>query len=128
MGVSVMTDVMKTPTQQPRSTVNGWMVLIIGSMVGFLLGAGTQLATYIGFGLCMESDEALCEPGTVPTTFEWVLATVPSYLLWLTPSLIAGYLGYRALRSGNPAGRTLLGVATLAVVLITVACTLMWWL
>lgn len=123
-----MTDVMTTPTQQPRSTTNGWMVLIIGSMVGFLLGVGTQLATYLGFGLCMESEEAACEPGTWPTTFEWVLATVPSYLLWLTPSLIAGYLGYRALRSGNPAGRTLLGVAALAVVLITVACTLMWWL
>lgn len=122
-----MTDVVTTPTQ-PRSTVNGWMVFIIGSMVAFLLGAGTQLAAYFAFGLCLESEEAACEPGTWPTTFEWVLATVPSYLLWVTPSLIAGYLGYQALRSGNPTGRTLLAVAALAVVLISVACTLMWWL
>ena len=123
-----MTDVTTTPTRQPKSTVNGWVVLIVGSFVAFLVGAGTQLGAYLLFGLCMEADEAACEPGTLPTDFEWALATVPTYLIWLVPAAIAGLLGWRALKSGNAAGRVLMAVAAVVALLVTLACTAMWWL
>ncbi len=57
-----------------------------------------------------------------------VLVTVPSYLLWVAPSVVAGLLGYRVLRSGNPAGRVVMVVAAVVAVLITIGCAVIWWL
>ena len=123
-----MTDTLQTTTQQPRSSTGSWMVLVIGTMVTFLLGVGTQLVAFFSFGLCTEADQSTCPPGSVATTWEWVLVTVPSYLLWVAPSVVAGLLGYRVLRSGNPAGRVVMVVAAVAAVLVTIGCAVMWWL
>lgn len=123
-----MNGTLTTSTPPTKSTGVGWLVLLIGSLVAFVIGALAQLGVYLAFGLCMESSEEACEPGTWPTTLEFALATVPTYLIWLTPSVIAALLGYRYHRAGNPAGRALLGAAIGLGVLITVACSLMWWL
>jgi hypothetical protein len=125
--VVAMTQVYSTPTHQPRSVVPSWLVLTLGSLVAFLLGAAAQVGAYVAYDLCIEADEADCVPGTVPTTAEWVVATVPSYLIWISPAALAAFLGYRALRSGNPGGRVVMVVAAAVVVLVTVGCTLMWW-
>lgn len=127
MGVSLMTTI-TTSTRQPRSTQAGWLVLGVGSLVALFVGAAAQLAAFVAFGLCMDEDEALCEPGTLPTALEWALTTVPTYLIWLAPSIAAMVIGVRVMRSGNRGGRTLMIVAGTLIVLITAACTAMWWL
>lgn len=77
--------------------------------------------------------------GTLPLTapfdgadnrgeWEWAVATVPSYLLWVAPSVIAAVLGYRVLQSGNRVGRIVMVVAGVWALLITVGCAFMWWL
>lgn len=125
--MAAATHVYSTPTHQPRSVVPSWLVLTLGSFVAFLLGAAAQIGAYVAYDLCMEANEADCAPGTVPTTVEWVVATVPSYLIGIAPAALAAFLGYRALRSGNPGGRVVMVVAAVLAVLITVGCTLMWW-
>ncbi|MFZ0323601.1 MAG: hypothetical protein WAN48_05650 [Actinomycetes bacterium] len=123
-----MTDTLHTPTMQPKSSAASWLVLAFGTIVTFVAGAVAQLMAYVVFGLCTEADQAACAPGTLPTTWQWILATVPSYLLWVAPSVIAGVLGYRVLQSGNRAGGVVMVVAAILAVLITIACTAMWWL
>jgi hypothetical protein len=121
------TGVIETPTQQPRSARSAWFTLAL-TPVTFILGAIAQLAVFFGLGLCTEADVADCSAGTVPTTWETVLATVPTYLLWIGPAVVAVILGIRSMRSGNSAGRTVAIVSGAALVVITVACAAMWWL
>jgi len=123
-----MTQVVSAPTQQPKSSLASWLVLVLGSLIALLLGAAAQIGAYLAFGLCMEADEADCPVGTLPTTWEWVVATVPSYLLLVAPSAIAVMLGYRVLQSGNRVGRIVIVVAGAWALLVTVGCTFLWWL
>jgi hypothetical protein len=120
-----MTQVVSVPTKQPKSSLASWLVLILGSLGALLMGAAAQIGAYLAFGLCMEADEADCPVGTLPTTWEWAVATVPSYLLWVAPSAV---LGYRVLQSGNRVGRIVMVVAGVWALLITVGCAFMWWL
>ena len=103
-------------------------MLLAGSAVAFVLGAVAQILVFFGFGLCSEANQADCAPGTVPTAWEWMLATVPTYLLWVTPAVIAAVLGYRAMNDGDHAGRTLMIVSIVLVTGITLAAAAMWWL
>lgn len=110
------------------SPSTGWIVLLVGSAIAFVLGAAAQILVFLGLGLCVEANEADCAPGTVPTAWEWMLATVPTYLLWVTPAVIAAVLGYRAMSEGDHAGRTLMVVSIVLATGITVAAAAMWWL
>ena len=123
-----MTDTLYAPTRPPKSSTGSWLVLVVGSLLAFLLGAGAQVLAYVGFGLCMESDESLCDAGTLPTAWEWVVATVPTYLIWVTPAAVAAILGYRVLKSGNRAGRAVIVAAVVVATLITIGCAAMWWI
>jgi hypothetical protein len=125
--VSTMTVTTDTTTNQPKSSAPGWIVLTAGSVGAFIVGALTQVAVFVGLGLCMDESPATCAPGTYPTTAEHLLATVPTYLMWMVPAVIAIFLGRRALRSGNPMGRWVAICSGILMALITVAAALMWW-
>lgn len=122
-----VTDLMATPVQQPKSSARAWVMLTAGTFATFILGAIAQVLVYLGLGLCTEADQGSCAAGTVPTGWETALATVPTYLLWVAPSIIAAILGWRSMRSGNRAGTVVAVVAVLAAVAITIGCTLVWW-
>ena len=130
--LSVEANVMTTSNVQhqvtPKSSQSGWIVLAVGTLVTFFLGVASQLAVYISLGLCMDEDPDLCDPGTYPTTAENLLATIPTYVLWVTPALVAVFMGYRVVKSGNPAGRTVMISAGVFAALVTVVATLMWWI
>jgi hypothetical protein len=106
----------------------GWVVLLVGTVVMFIVGAAVQIGVFVGLGLCMDEDPALCDPGTVPTSWEMALATVPTYLLWVAPSVAAAVIAYRALHAGVSRARPLLITSCVLAVLITAAATAMWWL
>jgi hypothetical protein len=124
--------VMTTPITQrpvtPKSTQSAWLVLAVGTLVTFFLGVASQLAVFVGLGLCMDEDPNLCDPGTYPTTAENLLATIPTYVLWVTPALAAVFMGYRVVKSGNPSGRAVMITAGVFAALVTVVATLMWWI
>jgi len=125
-------DVMTTPSTQrpvtPKSTQSAWLVLAVGTLVTFFLGVASQLAVYISLGLCMDEDPDLCDPGTYPTAAEHLLATIPTYALWVAPALVAVFMGYRIVKSGNAAGRTVMITSGVVAALVTVVATLMWWI
>jgi hypothetical protein len=106
----------------------GWVVLLAGTVVMFIVGAALQIGVFVGFGLCMDENPAACDPGTVPTFWEMALATVPTYLLWITPSVAAGVIASRALHEGVPRARRLLITSCVFAALITAAAAAMWWI
>ncbi len=112
----------------PKSTQSAWLVLAVGTLVTFFLGVASQLAVFISLGLCLDEDPDLCDPGTYPTTAEHLLATIPTYALWVAPALVAVFMGYRIVKSGNVAGRTVMVTAGVVAALVTVVATLMWWI
>jgi len=112
----------------PKSAQPAWLVLILGTVITFILGVASQLAVFVGLGLCMDENPDFCDAGTYPTTAENLLATVPTYLLWVAPALVAVFMGYRVVTSGNSAGRAVMITAGVFAALVTVVATLMWWI
>ena len=126
--VDVMTTSITQRPVTPKSTNSAWIVLTVGTLVTFFLGVASQLAVFIGLGLCMDENPDFCDAGTYPTTAENLLATIPTYVLWVAPALVAVFMGYRVVKSGNAAGRTVMITAGVFAALVTVAATLMWWI
>jgi len=123
-----MAQTLHAPATQPGSRSSGWIVLFLGTIGAFVVGAIVQILVFVAFGLCTEANQAACAPGTVPTAWEWALATVPTYLLWVAPSVVSAVLGYRSMRDDVHGGRTLMIAAIVLAIAITVGATSMWWL
>lgn len=87
-----------------------------------------QVAGYLVFGPCTESDRANSSADTLPTWWQSLLVGVVPYLLWVAPSAVAVVLGVRALRSGNAKARPVTLIALVVLVSITVATMAMGWL
>ena len=121
-----MTELLQAPTHQTRSSTSAWMALAV-TTVTLVLGALLQWGVYSGLGLCMESDVANCPADTIPTAWEFALATVPTYLLWVVPSMVAALLGWKSMRTGNRSGSVATILSVVIVIAITVTCTLIWW-
>lgn len=117
-----------TPTTRSESMETGWVILLVGTVVMLIVGAIVQVGVFVGLGLCMDEDPALCDPGTVATPWEMALATVPTYLLWITPSVAAGVIASRALHAGVSRAKPLLIGSCVLAALITTAAAAMWWL
>jgi hypothetical protein len=54
--------------------------------------------------------------------------TIPTYLIWITPAIIAARKGQHLAASGLHGGRGLMIGGLVLIALITVAGFLMWWI
>jgi hypothetical protein len=114
-----------------KAVANGWVALLGFSFLAFLVGAGVQIGLMMLmdtlFGACVQSTGP-CPQGSQYTAWQEVAVTVPTYLIWITPAIIAARSGRRLATSGVRGGRGLMVGGLVLIALITVAGFLMWWI
>ena len=119
------------PTPETKAVANGWVALIGFSFLAFLVGAGVQIGLMMLmdtlYGACVQS-MGPCPPGSEYTAWQEVVVTVPTYLIWITPAIIAARKGQRLAARGVPGGRGLMIGSLALIALATVAGFLMWWI
>jgi hypothetical protein len=128
MAMSTMATI---PTPETKAVANGWVALIGFSFLAFLVGAGVQIGLMMLmdnlYGACVQSTGP-CPQGSEYTAWQEVAVTVPTYLIWITPAIIAARRGQRLAARGVHGGRGLMVGGLLLIALATVAGFLMWWI
>jgi len=119
------------PAPETRSVSNGWVALIGGSFLAFVLGAAVQFGLMMLmdrlFGACVQS-MGPCPQGAAYTPWQTAVVTVPTYLIWITPAVVAARTGKRLEARAVRGGRGLMVGGLVLIVLVTVAGLLMWWI
>jgi hypothetical protein len=128
MAMSTMATI---PTPETKAVANGWVALIGFSFLAFLVGAGVQIGLMMLmdtlYGACVQSTGP-CPQGSEYTAWQEVVVTVPTYLIWIAPAIIAARKGQRLAARGVPGGRGLMVGGLVLIALATVAGLLMWWI
>jgi hypothetical protein len=119
------------PTPETKSVANGWVALIGFSFLAFLVGAAVQIGLIIVmdnvYGACVQSTGP-CSPGSEYTPLQIVAVTIPTYLIWITPAVVAARKGRRLAARGVQGGRGLMVGGLVLIALVTAAGLLMWWI
>jgi hypothetical protein len=119
------------PTPQAHAVANGWVALVGFSFLAFLVGAGVQIGMMALmdnlYGACVQS-MGPCPQGSQYTAWQEVAVTVPTYLIWIAPAIVAARRGQRLAAGGVRGGRSLMIGGLVLIALVTVAGFLMWWI
>jgi hypothetical protein len=119
------------PTPDTKAVANGWVALIGFSFLAFVVGAAVQIGLMMLmdtlYGACVQS-MGPCPQGSEYTAWQEVAVTVPTYLIWITPAILAARKGQRLAARGLHGGRGLMIAGLVLIALITVAGFLMWWI
>jgi hypothetical protein len=107
-------------------------VALLGfSFLAFVVGAGVQIGLMMLmdtlYGACVQS-MGPCPQGSEYTLWQELIVTVPTYLIWITPAIIAAGKGQRLAARGVRGGRGLMVGGLVLIVLVTLAGLLMWWI
>jgi hypothetical protein len=126
-----MSTMATTPDPGTKSVTNAWMALLGFSLLAFVVGAAVQIGLMMLmdtlYGACVQSTGP-CPQGSQYTAWQEVAVTVPTYLIWIAPAIVAARKGQRLAARGVHGGRGLMIVSLLLIALITVAGFLMWWI
>ena len=91
-----MSTVATTPTPEAKAVANGWVALLGFSFLAFLVGAAVQIGLMMLmdnlYGACVQS-MGPCPPGSEYTPWQEVAVTIPTYLIWITPAIVAARKG-----------------------------------
>jgi hypothetical protein len=107
-------------------------VALLGfSFLAFLVGAAVQIGLMMLmdnlYGACVQS-MGPCPPGSEYTPWQEVAVTIPTYLIWITPAIVAARKGRGLAAKGVQGGRGLMVGGLVLIALVTVAGFLMWWI
>jgi len=126
--MSAMTTI---PAPGSKAVSNGWAALIGFSVLAFFVGAAVQLGLMMLmdnlYGACVQS-MGPCPQGSEYTDWQTALVTIPTYLIWIAPAIVAARKGQRLASQGVHGGRGLMAGGLVLIVLATVAGFLMWWI
>ncbi len=126
-----MSTMASIPTPDTKAVANGWVALIGFSFLAFVVGAAVQIGLMMLmdtlYGACVQS-MGPCPQGSEYTAWQEVAVTVPTYLIWITPAILAARKGQRLAARGLHGGRGLMIAGLVLIALITVAGFLMWWI
>jgi hypothetical protein len=126
-----MSTLATTPTPDTKAAANGWVALLGFSFLAFLVGAAVQIGLMMLmddlYGACVQSTGP-CPPGSEYTPWQEMAVTIPTYLIWITPAIIAARKGQRLATGGVRGGRGLMIGGLVLIALITVGGFLMWWI
>ena len=126
-----MSTVATTPTPEAKAVANGWVALLGFTFLAFLVGAAVQIGLMMLmdslYGACVQSTGP-CPPGSEYTPWQEVAVTIPTYLIWITPAIVAARKGQGLAAKGVRGGRGLMVGGLVLIALVTVAGFLMWWI
>jgi hypothetical protein len=126
-----MSTVATTPTPEAKAVANGWVALLGFTFLAFLVGAAVQIGLMMLmdnlYGACVQS-MGPCPQGSEYTPWQEVAVTIPTYLIWITPAIVAARKGQRLTARGVHGGRGLMVGGLVLIALVTVAGFLMWWI
>jgi hypothetical protein len=126
-----MSTMATAPAPGTRAVSNGWTALIGFSFLAFLVGAGVQFGLMMLmdnlYGACVQS-MGPCPQGSEYTAWQEMVVTIPTYLIWITPAIIAARKGQRLAAKGVHGGRGLMVTGLVLIALVTVVGFLMWWI
>jgi hypothetical protein len=126
-----MSTTARIPTPEARAVPNGWVALIGFGAVAFFVGAAVQVGLRLLmaalFGACVQS-MGPCPQGSEYTAWQSAIVTVPTYLIWIAPGIIAARKGRRLGAQGVHGGTGLMVGGLAVIALVTVAAFLMWWI
>ena len=126
-----MSSMATIPAPETKSVSNGWVALIGLSVLAFFVGAAVQMGLMMLmdalYGACVQS-MGPCPQGSEYTAWQTVAVTVPTYLIWIAPALMAARKGRRLEATGVHGGRGLMVGGLVLIALVTVAALLMWWI
>ncbi len=126
-----MSTVETTPGPATKAVANGWVALLGFSFLAFVVGAGVQIGLMMLmdtlYGACVQA-MGPCPQGSEYTAWQEVAVTVPTYLIWIAPAIIAARKGKRLAAEGVQGGGGLMIGGLIVIALITVAGFVMWWI
>lgn len=119
------------PAPGTKAVSNGWVGLIGFSVVAFVVGAAVQLGLMMVmdsvYGACVQS-MGPCPQGSEYTAWQTAAVTIPTYLIWIAPAIVAARKGQRLGARGVRGGRALMAGGLALIALVTLAGFLMWWI
>ena len=126
-----MSTMANIPTADTKAVANGWVALIGFSFLAFVVGAAVQIGLMMLmdnlYGACVQS-MGPCPQGSEYTVWQELAVTIPTYLIWITPAIMAARKGQQCAARGLHGGRGLMVAGLVLIALITVAAFLMWWI
>lgn len=126
-----MSAMQTNPVPEAKAVSSGWVALIGFSFLAFVVGAAVQWGLMMVmdslYGACVQS-MGPCPSGSEYTAWQEAIVTVPTYLIWITPAIVAARKGQRLAANGVRGGRALMIGGLALIVLVTVAGFLMWWI